>query len=174
MADVPVLDRPTHAQLLAQLELLLEQREPLLTQMANMSALLYWSLPDVNWVGVYLLRGDTLHLGPFHGKPACTGIPVGSGVCGTAVSEGRTQHVPDVHTFPGHIACDTASRAEVVVPLVDGSGRCWGVLDADSPVPDRFTFDDVRFFEQVAALLRRRHETAGGMIFPLDNSGSMP
>jgi GAF domain-containing protein len=170
MSDVPVLDRPAHDTLLAQLETLMEESESLLTQMANMSALLYWSLPDVNWVGVYLLRGKTLHLGPFHGKPACTVIPAGRGVCGTAVAELRTQHVPDVHGFPGHIACDADSRAEVVVPLVDGAGRCWGVLDVDSPVADRFSAADVHFFEAVAALLQRRHTAANGIIFPLDNT----
>lgn len=170
MADVPILDRPTHDALLAQCETLMEPGEPLLTQMANMSALLYWSLPDVNWVGVYLLRDATLHLGPFHGKPACTVIPAGRGVCGTAVTEGRTQHVPDVHAFPGHIACDAASRAEVVVPLRDGEGRTWGVLDVDSPVPSRFSAADVRFFEDVAALLARRYAAAHGIIFPLDNT----
>ena len=170
MADVSLLDKPTHAQLLAQLETLMEAHEPLLTQMANMSALLYWSIAEVNWVGVYLLRGSTLHLGPFHGKPACTVIPRGRGVCGTAVAEMRTQHVPDVHAFPGHIACDADSRAEVVVPLVDDGGRCWGVLDVDSPAADRFSDDDVRFFEAVGSLLQNRHAAAGGIIFPLDNT----
>ncbi len=170
MADVPMTENPSHAQLLAQLDALMEPREPLLTQMANMAALLYWSLPEVNWVGFYLLRGEQLFLGPFHGKPACTVLQVGSGVCGTAARDRRTQHVPDVHAFPGHIACDAASKAEVVVPLIGGDDVLWGVLDVDSPTRNRFTDADAAFFESAAALLNARRAAAHGMIFPLDNT----
>ena len=104
---------------------------------ANAAALLWQYLPDLNWVGFYRLVGDELVLAPFQGKPACIRIAVGKGVCGTAVSTGSTQRVDDVHAFPGHIACDVASRSELVVPVSVG-GRVWGVLDLDSPLPARF------------------------------------
>lgn len=109
--------------------------------LANLSALLYASLADINWAGFYLLEGDTLILGPFQGKPACIEIAVGNGVCGTAVLTRSTQRVPDVHAFPGHIACDGASRSEIVIPLYKGE-RIVGVLDIDSPSLDRFSAED--------------------------------
>ncbi len=105
--------------------------------LSNAAALLYDTLEDVNWAGFYLMRGGRLVLGPFAGKVACIHIPVGKGVCGTAVAEGRTQLVPDVHAFPGHIACDSASNSEIVVPI-RRAGRIVGVLDIDSPATDRF------------------------------------
>ncbi|MBZ6078654.1 GAF domain-containing protein [Microvirga puerhi] len=104
---------------------------------ANMSALIYDLLPDLNWAGFYFMRGPGLVLGPFQGKPACIRIPVGRGVCGTAVERRVSVVVPDVHAFPGHIACDSASRSELVVPLIK-NGEVVGVLDLDSPLPDRF------------------------------------
>ena len=116
-------------------------RKPL-PVMANAAALLWQSLPEINWAGFYLLKDGTLYLGPFQGKPACTVIAAGKGVCGTAVAEGRVQRVADVHAFPGHIACDSASRSEIVLPLRDGAGAIIGVLDIDSPVPDRFSAED--------------------------------
>ena len=106
----------------------------------------------MNWAGFYLLRGDTLVLGPFQGRVACVRIPLGRGVCGTAAARRETVVVPDVHLFPGHIACDAASRSEIVVPLVR-DGILLGVLDIDSPVPDRFSSDDKALCEAVAELL---------------------
>lgn len=120
--------------------------------LANASALLWQSIPDINWAGFYLLEGDTLVLGPFQGKPACTQIPVGKGVCGTAVAENATQLVADVHRFPGHIACDCASNSEIVIPLRK-NGQIIGVLDIDSPSYDRFTVDDKCALEEFARIL---------------------
>ena len=120
--------------------------------LANAAALLYHTLPDLNWAGFYLMEGGRLVLGPFQGRPACIEIEVGRGVCGTAVREGRTQLVPDVHLFPGHIACDSASNSEIVVPLrVDG--KIVGVLDIDSPWPGRFTEEDQTGLEAVAEII---------------------
>ena len=118
---------------------------------ANMSALIFTSLPDLNWAGFYFLRGDTLVLGPFQGKPACVRIAVGKGVCGTAAAERRTLRVEDVDAFPGHIACDSASRSELVVPLIR-NGAVIGVLDIDSPVPARFGAIDQAGLERLAAI----------------------
>ncbi|HMB59532.1 MAG TPA: GAF domain-containing protein [Xanthomonadales bacterium] len=116
---------------------------------ANLSALLFMELEDVNWVGFYLLRGDELILGPFQGKPACVTIPVGKGVCGTAASSLETQRVEDVHAYAGHIACDVNSRSELVVPLLV-RGELIGVLDIDSPLPNRFSLRDQEVLEEVA------------------------
>lgn len=124
-----------------------------IANLANASALLYGSLDDVNWAGFYLLEGDVLVLGPFQGKPACIEIPVGKGVCGTAVARGETVLVEDVHSFPGHIACDSASNSEIVLPLrVDG--RIIGVLDLDSPLKGRFTERDRVGLEAFVSLLQ--------------------
>ena len=109
--------------------------------LSNAAALLWQELKEINWAGFYLLRDDTLVLGPFQGKPACIHIKIGKGVCGTAVKEDRVQRVVDVHTFPGHIACDSASNSEIVIPL-HKNGRVFGVLDIDSPVTDRFSEED--------------------------------
>jgi L-methionine (R)-S-oxide reductase len=119
---------------------------------ANMCALLYQMLPDVNWVGFYFLQGGELVLGPFQGKVACVRIPMGRGVCGTAAARRETLVVPDVHEFPGHIACDAASRSEIVVPLVQ-NGRLLGVLDLDSPHLARFDGEDREGLEAAAMLL---------------------
>lgn len=120
--------------------------------LANASALIFETLEDLNWAGFYLLEGDTLVLGPFQGRPACIEIPLGRGVCGTAAQEDKTQLVPDVHLFPGHIACDSASNSEIVVPLrVDG--KVAGVLDLDSPWPGRFTAEDQTGLEAVGEIL---------------------
>ncbi len=129
----------------------------LIANLANASAALWEALPDINWVGFYLLEGDTLVLGPFQGRPACIEIAPGRGVCGAAVAAGQTQLVPDVHAFPGHIACDAASRSEVVVPL-RARGEIVAVLDVDSPLPGRFTEADRAGLEQVAAALERELE----------------
>ncbi len=120
--------------------------------LANAAALLYHTLDGLNWAGFYLLEGDTLVLGPFQGRPACIEIPVGRGVCGTAVAEGSTQLVPDVHRFPGHIACDSASNSEIVVPVRAGR-KIVGVLDIDSPRLGRFTEEDRRGLEAFVGIL---------------------
>ena len=123
-----------------------------IANMANISALIFDTLDDLNWAGFYLLEGETLVLGPFQGKPACIEIPIARGVCGAAVRENRSQLVPDVHAFAGHIACDSASRSELVVPL-RRDGAVVGVLDLDSPSPARFTEADRVGMERLAAVL---------------------
>ena len=120
--------------------------------LANASALLWQYLDNVNWAGFYMLDGDTLVLGPFQGKPACIEIPVGRGVCGTAVVQSKTIRVADVHSFPGHIACDSASKSEIVIPIRK-DGQIIGVLDIDSPVANRFTVDDQSFLEKFVEIL---------------------
>jgi L-methionine (R)-S-oxide reductase len=130
-----------YASLAQQLSGLLEGEPDAIANAANMSALLYDLLPDLNWAGFYFMRGSELVLGPFQGKTACVRIAVGRGVCGTAVERKASIVVNDVHAFPGHIACDSASRSELVVPLVK-DGRVLGVLDLDSPSPARFDETD--------------------------------
>ena len=117
---------------------------------ANTAALIFARLPRLNWAGFYFLQGEVLVLGPFQGQPACTRIPLGKGVCGTAAARQETIVVPDVHAFPGHIACDAASRSEIVVPL-NIAGKLSGVLDIDSPEPDRFGPAEQALLEAVAA-----------------------
>ena len=143
-----------YTQLCEQLESLAESERHWLPLLSNASALLYEALPDLNWAGFYLMDGGSLLLGPFQGKLACIRIPLGKGVCGTAAARDETQLVPDVHAFPGHIACDGASNAEIVVPLHDG-GRVIGVLDIDSPLPGRFSEEDRAGLEAFAAALER-------------------
>ncbi|WP_343715390.1 GAF domain-containing protein [Inquilinus sp.] len=138
--------------LLSQAEGLFHGETDAIANAANLSALIYHGLPDLNWAGFYLLRGgDELVLGPFQGKPACIRIPLGRGVCGTAAARREVVLVPDVHAFPGHIACDAASRSELVVPLVR-DGKVLGVIDLDSPLPDRFDAEDQAGIEALAAL----------------------
>jgi GAF domain-containing protein len=139
-----------YAELEGSLRSLLAGETNLVAAAANMSSLLYWSLPDLNWAGFYLVdagSGDLL-VGPFQGKPACVRIPLGKGVCGTAAAERRTVLVEDVHEFPGHIACDSASNSEIVVPVI-AAGRLVGVLDLDSPVPGRFDAADAKGLERL-------------------------
>ncbi len=119
---------------------------------SNLSALLMDSLPDLNWVGFYLLRDNQLVVGPFQGKPACVHIPVGKGVCGTAVAEDKLQNVPDVHQFPGHIACDSASNSELVIPL-HRNGTPAAVLDIDSPLPGRFSEKEEACLKKIAEII---------------------
>jgi len=126
-----------------------------IANMANVSALLWELLPDLNWAGFYRMVDGELVLGPFQGRAACIRIALGKGVCGTAASTGETQVVEDVHAFPGHIACDAASASELVVPLVV-DGRVIGVLDLDSPTPGRFDADDAAGAERLCALLSGR------------------
>ncbi len=123
-----------------------------IANLANAAALLFHTMEEINWAGFYLLENDILVLGPFQGKHACIEIPVGRGVCGTAVAEGRTQLVHDVHQFPGHIACDSASNSEIVVPI-RAEGRIVGVLDIDSPRTGRFTEEDRTGLEEFVRIL---------------------
>ena len=122
--------------------------------LANASALLWQEMPRLNWVGFYKMTEGKLVLGPFQGKPACIEIPVGRGVCGTAVAEDKVQLVYDVHQFPGHIACDSASNSEIVLPI-HVNESIWGVLDIDSPYVGRFTEEDRDGLEKVVAVLER-------------------
>lgn len=125
----------------SQLTALIGNENDPLANASNFVALLFGALEDVNWLGIYVLRGDELVLGPFQGKPACVRIALGSGVCGTAAATRETQLVPDVHAFPGHIVCDADSQSEIVVPLIV-AGQLIGVLDIDSPSLDRFSVTD--------------------------------
>ncbi len=137
-----------------QLKALLEGEAHVLPNLSNASALLNLALKDINWVGFYLMNNGELLLGPFQGKPACIHIPVGKGVCGTAVAEAQTQLIRDVHEFPGHIACDSASRSEIVIPLTS-EGRIVGVLDIDSPFLGRFDEADQAGLEAFASVLEK-------------------
>ena len=139
---VTAADKPTLYRDLAQaLEALLAGESDPIANMANASALIFETLPDVNWVGFYRNVGDELVLGPFQGRPACIRIPFGRGVCGAAAETLQVQRVADVHSFPGHIACDAASASELVIPIVR-DGKLIAVLDLDSPTPGRFTEED--------------------------------
>ena len=134
-----------------QAQALLEGEPDLIANLANLSALLNQELTDINWVGFYLLQGETLVLGPFQGKVACVRIPVGKGVCGSAVAERRSQLVTDVHAFPGHIACDSRSASEIVVPVLDSEGRLIAVFDVDATEPAAFDADDQVALERLMA-----------------------
>ena len=140
-----------YAALAAQARALLHGESDPIANAANLSALVYHALPDLNWVGFYFYDGTELVVGPFQGLPACVRIPLEKGVCGAAARTRQTQRIDDVHAFPGHIACDAASRSEVVVPLVDGD-RLIGVFDLDSPLPARFDADDQAGLEALAQL----------------------
>ena len=140
--------------LIAQFNALAEEDPCYIPLLSNTSALIYENLPDLNWAGFYLMREGRLVLGPFQGKVACIHIEVGKGVCGTAVKENVTQLVPDVHVFPGHIACDSASNSEIVIPLHCG-GAPVAVLDIDSPLFGRFSEADEAGLKQVAAIMER-------------------
>ena len=140
-------------------ELIIRQAEQMaedaswdITLYANISALIYESFDDLNWAGFYLMRDGKLHLGPFQGKVACTVIPVGKGVCGTAVERGEVIRVDDVHAFPGHIACDSASESEIVIPI-RRNGEIIGVLDIDSPIKGRFSKEDEKALIRIAEIL---------------------
>lgn len=125
-----------------------------MTNLANASALLNEKLGNINWVGFYTIKDGRLVLGPFQGKVACTIIPIGKGVCGTAAAEDRSQLVPDVHKFPGHIACDSASNSEIVIPM-HRNGSVFGVLDIDSPLFGRFTDEDRAGLEEFVRILEK-------------------
>ncbi|HTZ36819.1 MAG TPA: GAF domain-containing protein [Stellaceae bacterium] len=138
-----------------QLEALIEGEPDRIANAANMAALVYHGLPDLNWAGFYFAQGGELVLGPFQGQPACVRIAWGAGVCGAAAARGESVLVPDVHEFPGHIACDPVSRSELVVPLVEG-GRVTGVLDLDSPKLARFDAEDRDGCEALVRVFLRR------------------
>ncbi|ALJ27034.1 MULTISPECIES: GAF domain-containing protein [Stenotrophomonas] len=140
-----------YAQLLAQARALVHGESDRIANAANLSALVYHALPQLNWVGFYFFDGTELVVGPFQGLPACVRIPLHKGVCGAAASTRQTQRVDDVDAFPGHIACDSASRSELVVPLVHG-GALVGVFDLDSPVTSRFDADDQAGLEAIAGV----------------------
>ena len=145
-------------------EVLRKQVSGLLTEepyyvaaMSNISSVLKDALPDINWAGFYILRGGCLVVGPFQGKPACIHIGIGSGVCGCCVRQDRTIAVADVHAFPGHIACDSASNSEIVIPIHCG-GRVAAVLDIDSPLLDRFSEEDRTGLERIVSLMEKMLE----------------
>ena len=140
-----------YAALAGELKALLAGEHDLIANAANATSLIYGALPDINWCGVYFFKEGGLVVGPFQGKPACVRIPLGKGVCGTAAAQRATQVVPDVHAFPGHIACDAASRSEIVIPLVKHANLL-GVLDLDSPRLARFDDADRRGLERLAAV----------------------
>ena len=144
-----------YASLNAQLAALTEGIPYETANLANAAALLWQEMPGINWAGFYKMTDGALVLGPFQGKPACILIPVGKGVCGTAVAEDRIQLVPDVHQFPGHIACDCASNSEIVLPI-HVRGEIWGVLDIDSPHIGRFTEEDREGLSEFVAILEDR------------------
>jgi len=147
------LSNTDYSLLYRQLQSLLEGESHWLANLANTSALLFSELKDINWVGFYLCEGSELVLGPFQGKPACVRIPLGKGVCGTAAQSRRTIVVPNVHEFPGHIACDAASQSEVVVPVITSDGVLRGVLDVDSPLLGRFTDEDAQGLSAIVEIL---------------------
>lgn len=141
-----------YEQLAKHLDALLDGENDLIANLSNASALLNYFLEDINWVGFYLMKDGELVLGPFQGLPACVRIPVGRGVCGTAVANNETIMVDDVHTFPGHIACDAASKSEIVIPLTE-NGTVFGVLDIDSPIEARFSLEDKEGLERFVNVL---------------------
>jgi GAF domain-containing protein len=152
MLDPPASKSETYRQLLAELTGLFSGERDGIANLSNMSALIYSSLPMLNWAGFYLLREGGLVLGPFQGRVACVRIALGQGVCGTAAQRRETTIVPDVHAFPGHIACDSASRSEIVIPMIR-KDRVLGVLDLDSPQLARFDQEDASHLNEAVALL---------------------
>jgi GAF domain-containing protein len=149
-----------YASLVVQLLSLLKGEHDFVANAANFSALLFNSLPNVNWAGFYFLKGDELVLGPFQGNPACVRLPMGQGVCGVAAQQLETIIVPNVHEFPGHIACDVASNSEIVVPLFDGE-RLLGVLDLDSPTIGRFDDQDAEGLNELVTVFVAHEENLG-------------
>lgn len=142
-----------YVQLAQQIEAIVAGEQDLIANMANISAILYWGLEKVNWAGFYLLKDEQLVLGPFHGQPACIRIPIGTGVCGTAVSEKSIQLIEDVHQFSGHIACDAASNSEIVLPILKDD-QIIGVLDIDSPEIARFDLEDQKGLSRIVDILQ--------------------
>jgi L-methionine (R)-S-oxide reductase len=150
-----------YAQLAQDLRALLTGESDLIANAANTTALLFDALPDVNWAGFYFLQGRELVVGPFQGKPACVRIPIGRGVCGAAAAQRKPIVVPDVHAFPGHIACDSASRSEIVIPIMAGE-TVVGVLDIDSPSLERFDETDLRGLRRLVEVFSSSTRLPGG------------
>lgn len=146
----------------AQLEALVADCPPI-SALSNAAALLWDALTDINWAGFYLLKGDTLHLGPFQGKTACTAIPIGRGVCGAAAATRQIQLVKDVHQFPGHIACDSASNSEIVLPLIKGD-TLLGVMDIDAPIFARFDEEDAKGLKRLCEVLANQVDWSNGLL----------
>jgi len=160
LKQLPTTSKPkTYEHLCAQLSSLFEGERDFIANAANFSSLLYHSLPDINWVGFYLLKNNELVLGPFHGQPACVRIAMGKGVCGSAAELRQTVVVENVHEFPGHIACDSASNSEIVVPLIR-EGQLIGVLDLDSPSLSRFNDEDAEGLNNLARILLERSDNS--------------
>ncbi|MGZ5036994.1 MAG: GAF domain-containing protein [Usitatibacter sp.] len=159
-SDRPGTKAGLHSELLSQARGLLAGERDATANAANLAALVFHTLPDLNWAGFYWMKHGELVLGPFQGKPACVRIALGQGVCGTAARDRRSIVVEDVDRFPGHIACDSASRSEVVVPIVRG-GEVLGVLDLDSPSLARFDADDARALEELVAIYLDASDTGG-------------
>lgn len=153
--DTPQAKAAMFDDLRSQLTGLVHGETDLIANSANFSSLVFNAMPDLNWAGFYFLQGDELVLGPFQGKPACIRIKKGRGVCGTTVVEGKTIVVPDVHAFPGHIACDVNSRSELVAPVRDANGNIMGVFDLDSPLPNRFDQHDADGIEALVTILEQ-------------------
>ena len=151
-----------YAGLRAQAAALLDGERDAVANAANLAALIFHGVPDLNWAGFYFLREQELVVGPFQGKPACVRIALGRGVCGTAAEQMRTQVVADVDSFAGHIPCDADSRSELVVPLIDRAGMLIGVLDLDSPLPGRFDQDDAAGVEGLAEIYMAAHMAVSG------------
>jgi len=145
-----------YRELAAQLKALTDDETDAVANMANCAALIFNTLPHLNWAGFYLLKGGELVLGPFQGRPACIRIPIGSGVCGKAAETHTTLRVADVSKFDGHIACDSASRSEIVVPMVTDDSHLLGVLDVDSPELDRFDAEDEAGLKTLAGIIARK------------------
>lgn len=148
------IHRLTTEDLLPTVESVVSSEPDMIANMANIAALLFEALPDINWSGFYLWKEDQLVLGPFQGRLACTRIPLGKGVCGTVAAQKTTLVVPDVHAFPGHIACDAASESEIVIPVLK-EGALIGVLDIDSPIKNRFQDADRILLEKVVSALEK-------------------
>jgi GAF domain-containing protein len=153
--DTPAAKASMFDDLRSQLTGLVHGETDLIANSANFSSLVFNAMPDLNWAGFYFLQGDELVLGPFQGKPACIRIKKGRGVCGTTVVEGKTIVVPDVHAFPGHIACDVNSRSELVAPVRGPDGAIIGVFDLDSPLPNRFDQHDADGIEALVQILQQ-------------------
>jgi GAF domain-containing protein len=161
MPEFSTLDAAaSYRELEAQARALFAGERDALANAANMAALLFANLTDLNWAGFYFLRGNELVLGPFQGKVACVRIALGKGVCGAAAQRRESLIVPDVHAFPGHIACDAASRSEIVIPLIEGA-RIWGVLDLDSPKLSRFSDADAAGLESCVTQFMRASDLEG-------------
>lgn len=155
--DLTRLPKPElYRELAAQISALIQDETDPVANMANVAALIYHSVPRVNWAGFYLLKGGELVLGPFQGRPACVRIPFGRGVVGTAAEKRSVLRVADVNEFPGHIACDTASKSEIVVPLTSDDSHLLGVLDVDSPELDRFDEEDEAGFRAIGKTIAAR------------------